>query len=165
MRTHLRSKGLILTAATGFGFLFMPVAQAEYDHSGDGVGKDKKWEQKVEKFHKDLGLTPQQEQQLKAQREQYRAQKQALFGQIKEKTEQMQAELQKPDMNEAKVKQLHAELQSLRSKAADTRLDSVLAVRQVLTPEQFQKFNEKKQGFRGGWHEGKEKHRGMKHKE
>ncbi|MBI4396110.1 MAG: Spy/CpxP family protein refolding chaperone [Elusimicrobia bacterium] len=95
-----------------------------------------------EEVHQQLNLTPEQEKKLEEHRRTHREQAKALHEEQKQKREALRQELEKPELDMAKVKALHDEMKGVHDKLADHRLDGILEVRQVLTPEQFKKFQE-----------------------
>jgi len=111
---------------------------------GEGKWRKERWEENADRVHKKLNLTPEQENQLKAHRESHRKQMQTLREQLKAKRDQIRAELQKSDFNIEEVQKTHGELKALKSQVEDLRLQGILEVREILTPEQFNKFNEMK---------------------
>lgn len=129
-------------------FMCLAVGSGHANEEGQGQFKEKmkqKWEEKMDKIHQELGLTPEQKAKLKAHREGYRSQKKATFEQIKNKKEQITQELQRVNVDEQKIRQLHAELKALKSTAEDARLEGILEVRKILTADQFVKFHELKE--------------------
>lgn len=148
---------------TGLMFSFLLCsnvkALAEHDGAEDKGWMKEKWEQKKAEMHKKLGITPEQEEKLSAQREAHHNQMEVIVKEIKTKKEELQAELQKADFDEGKVKAIHSELKSLKAKMEDARLEKILEVRKVLTSEQFTQFMQMKEDWKGkkGRHHKKDK--------
>ena len=107
---------------------------------GDGESKKVKWEQKISKIYQQLGLTPEQDKQLKDHRDRHRSQMETLHKEIEAKREQIGEELQKTDFDIRKVQQIHGDLKSLKARMEDNRLEGILEVRKILTQDQFSKF-------------------------
>ncbi len=111
-----------------------------------GPGGPEKWEKKrearMQEMHKKLGLTPEQEKRLEEHRKTHQEAGKALREEKREKMEALRLELEKPDMDEARVRAIHAEIKDIQNKLADHRLQGVLEVRHILTPEQFKKFHD-----------------------
>ena len=114
-------------------------------------------EEKRDKIFDELGLSEDQRKQLKEYKASRREEGKEMHQQIKAKKEQLQEELQKSDFNEAQVRQIHQEIKALKDKVEDQRLESILRVRSVLTPEQYGKFKEMKGNY-------KDEHEGFKMK-
>ena len=116
------------------------------EHAGktfDGDEDDSRrtrWEQNISKMYKKLGLTPEQDKKLKDHRDGHRSQMETLHKEIKVKRKLLGEELQKTDFDMSKVQQVHDELKSLKARMEDNRLEGILEVRKILTPEQFSKF-------------------------
>ena len=135
------------------------VQNYSYAFPGGEEGQwSKKWEEKIAEIHKQLGITPQQQERLKAHREQFRSQTKALFQQIKGKKDEISQELQKSNFDINKVRQIHTELKSLQGQMEDNRLEGILEVRKILTPEQFTKFMQMKKEWKEKKHDGFRKH-------
>jgi len=144
-----KQTGIILSLM--FAVLFMPVLPV---HAQDQEGRkfDKKdWEEKVNKMYDKLDLSEEQRQALKKNKEGHRDEMQSLREEIKAKRESLQAEMQKADFNADKVKSINEEIKALQNKMSDQRLEGVLEVREILTPEQFSKFNELKESHHENW--------------
>lgn len=112
---------------------------------------------RMQELYKDLNLTPEQQKQLQENKKKQREQMQALFSGIREKRAQLRQELQKDNLGMDTVNQLNAELKALQAQILDHRLEGILEVRKILTPDQFKQFmskmNERKERFqnrRGG---------------
>lgn len=131
------------------------LAHAEWDgpRHGDKAFKEKMKEHRLE-MQKELGLTKEQQEKLDANRKAQKEQMQVLRKTKQEKMEALRQELQKEQMEEAKINQLNGEIKQLQSQLSDLRINSVMEVRKILTPEQFKKFNAKMEKRR---HEMKEK--------
>ncbi len=107
---------------------------------GEGDSGKMRWEKNISEMYKQLGLTPGQDKQLKDHRDRHRSQMDTLRKEIKVKREQLGEELQKTDFDIRKVHQVHGDLKSLKARMEDNRLEGILEVRKILTPEQFNKF-------------------------
>ena len=136
--------------------LFFCVSNA-YAHGPDKQNwKSEKWKAKKEAMIKEmytqLNLAPDHKSKLEANRKKLKQQKKKLFEEYHAKRKEIGEELQKPELNMKKIKQINSEFKDLMAKKADHRLERILNVRKILTPEQFSKFME----IRG-------KHRWRKH--
>jgi Spy/CpxP family protein refolding chaperone len=95
-----------------------------------------------ESIYKELNLTPEQQQKLEANRKAQREKITQLRTTMMEKKEQLQQALKDPKVVEAKVAPLVSELKSLQARLIDLRVSGILAVKEILSPEQFAKFNQ-----------------------
>jgi Spy/CpxP family protein refolding chaperone len=100
-----------------------------------------------------------QEKKLETHRIEHRAEMEKLMLVVKEKREELKAALEDPKMNHHAVERINDDLKDAHNDMADKRLEGILYVREVLTPEQFKKFlslrpgREGKEGRRGGTRE------------
>lgn len=88
---------------------------------------------------KDLNLSPDQIQKIKQIRSQY----QGRLTQERQAVQQAQQELRELMTGNASTEQVRHkfdQVQTLRQQLADTRMESMLAIRKVLNPEQRQKL-------------------------
>jgi Spy/CpxP family protein refolding chaperone len=107
-----------------------------------GEDWEQKKEEKIKEMHAKLGLDADQQAKLEAHRKDHREEGRALRESLREKRAALRAELEKTSLDEPRVRALHEELKALDARAADHRLNGVLEVRKILTPEQFKKFQE-----------------------
>lgn len=101
-----------------------------------------KMKAKMLEVFKQLDLSPEQEEQLKNHRKNHRGQGKEFRENMKAKKEAIRNELQKEELNMENVYTIHNELKDLLIQKADHRLEGILAVREILTAEQFRKFCE-----------------------
>jgi Spy/CpxP family protein refolding chaperone len=111
-----------------------------YGHKREGG----RMEAKFKEMEKELGLSADQAKKLEEHRKAHREDGRKLMEQMKQKRMELNAELEKPSVNMDRVKVIHNELKDIQNKMADERLDGIVAVRKILTPEQFKKFHEMK---------------------
>jgi Spy/CpxP family protein refolding chaperone len=108
---------------------------------------------------KQLNLTDDQKTQLEANKKQRRDQMKTWAEQMKAQREAMRQELMKKDLDMGKVNAIQSQIKTLEAQMTDNRLNSILEVRKILTPEQFNKFismmeqnRSKMHGFEGRRH-------------
>lgn len=125
----------------------MQVAQAEPGRAGNPADR----EQRRQRMIKELSLSPEQAQKIKAIKEQGREQGRALNQQLRAKRQAMMQYLQSPNANEAQARTLNSDIHTLQKQISELRLKSWFAMRKVMTPEQLQKMNRlKPPGMRSG---------------
>jgi len=114
----------------------------------------------MENFAKDLELTPEQQAQIKAQREEQKTENQAIRKELKTKHQELRQELEKATIDEAKVKGLVSSIAVLESRKLSQHVAGVIAMKKILTPEQQAKMKAKmeerkthRQGKKGGMRE------------
>jgi Spy/CpxP family protein refolding chaperone len=137
-------KRAVRVVLSAFFSLVLSTAVLRADPKGDGAGKD--WEAHREAHFKEmrdkLGLSPDQEKQLQENRKTNQGKMKALREENQTKREALRTELEKPDLDIARINALKAELKDVHNRMDDQRLDGILAVRKILTPDQFKKFSE-----------------------
>ncbi|MEE8359709.1 MAG: periplasmic heavy metal sensor [Candidatus Omnitrophota bacterium] len=126
-----------------------------------GKGKD---------LMKKLGLTEEQEEALREQRKGHREKVRSLMEALKEKKAQLRTELEKEEIDKEKIDSLINEIKPLLGNQIELRVEGALAMREILTPEQYKKFQEfakkkHKQGWRGKGRGNKGSHGGFNNKE
>lgn len=94
----------------------------------------------IQEIYGQLNLTQIQKKQLEDNKIQHRAKMKIARQQRESARKAFQEELMKPQMDMNKINELHNRLKALESQMADDRLNSVLAVRTILTPQQFSEF-------------------------
>lgn len=116
-----------------------------------------KKEAKRQELYKELNLSEEQKKLLEENRNKHKERMKTLFAGMKEKMTFMRQELQKDTLDTAKINQTNNELKKLQTDMLDYRLDRILEVRKILTPEQFKKFMSKIEEPAGRF---KNKHKG-----
>ncbi len=103
-------------------------------------GFTKKMEAKRQQLYKELNLSDEQKKLLEENRNKHKEQMKALFSQMKEERLLIRDELKKDTLDTGKIYQINNELKKMQGQLLDYRLESILEVRKILTPEQFKKF-------------------------
>lgn len=139
-----------------------PVAYA--GHEGDDPEGGKGYRHGGKKgFFKELNLTPEQKEKLDAQREAKKEAHKALREQMKAKMQALHEAISKPGATRADVEGLVTEVNAVKGQMFAQKIDGLFAMKEVLTPEQFTKMQEKHKGWmdkKGKRHEGWGKHPG-----
>ena len=119
--------------------------------------REKREEMKL-KMQEELGLTEEQQQKLEEHRDAHRSQNKVNRETMDKLHEQLKAEVEKEEIDTATITSIHEQIKALDNQIADHRLEGMLEIREILTPEQFKKFHEKfgkGKGPRGRGHGGK----------
>ncbi|MBD2652169.1 Spy/CpxP family protein refolding chaperone [Synechocystis sp. FACHB-383] len=88
-----------------------------------------------------LNLTDSQKQQLEAIRQKYQGQMQSLSEQLRTSQNELRT-LMAGNGSDSEIRAKHSQVANLRQQLGELRFNSMLESRQVLTPEQRQKFSE-----------------------
>ena len=105
-------------------------AQNEENHPG----------QHVQQIFSQLNLTDDQKKLLESNKQDHRARMEGARTELKKTKEELQQEIMAPVLNMVKINKLHSRLKALQNQMEDDKLESILAVRSILTAEQFTKF-------------------------
>ncbi|MEW5896020.1 MAG: Spy/CpxP family protein refolding chaperone [Candidatus Omnitrophota bacterium] len=112
----------------------------------DGQGfKGNSIEKIKARVKEELGLDDVQQQKLDEHRAIHREQSRQYIELTKTLREQLKTELEKTDLDIAKIHSIHEQLKTINNQMADHRLEGILQVREILTAEQFNKFFELKE--------------------
>jgi len=144
MNTHTQKWIWSLGIITALLLTSNVFAESDKREGFDNQERKAKWEQKRMEMQEKLGLSEEQQQQLKAHREKFRSENKDSREQARDLKQQLKAELRKNDVNREEVMRIHNQIKALKSEADDRRLEGILEVREILTPEQFTKFQELK---------------------
>ena len=141
-------KGLRKCLLCAFIFSFLASASAyaganckpgytKQGHSEKGDGKGEKWENKI---YKDLKLTEDQKKLLEENKKVHREKAKASFEKMKTFKEEFNQALMQKDLDMNKINQIQSQVKALQAEMTDDRLNSILEIRKILTPEQFSQF-------------------------
>jgi len=102
---------------------------------GEG-GKEAHFKKMVE----ELQLTPQQKEALDKDRAEFDAKSKDLRDKAHQARMDLKQELDKPTSDKSRIGALASELKALAGQQIDNRIDQVMALKKILTPEQFDKM-------------------------
>jgi periplasmic protein CpxP/Spy len=152
---------MLLIPATGFVIInsaahFSPAFANSLSSSTSILAQDaptqtpaekKERENKGEKMFQQLNLSADQQAQIKSIWEQSKTSNQGLRQQLKTAHDQLKTLLASNTASDAALRQAHQQLQPLTQQMNDQRFETMLKIRNVLTPAQRTKFAElRKQG-------------------
>ena len=131
---------------------------AEWEKKGCGVEGDRKHEA-MKNVIAELGLTPEQQNQIDAQRKKQRKETEALRIKLQARRAVLQEELNKPSVNRAAVSDLVKKVNTIRGDMFSQRIEGILAMKEILTPDQYDELKErmKKMRARGKGRKGDER--------
>ncbi len=127
---------VVATIIMSAAILYAQEARQEPEQD-QGIGQ-----QFQQKMAEELQLTQEQQQKLSENRKGQRQEAKRLITAIKEKQEKLQLQLRDPAVTKAKLKPFIDEIKSLQAQMIEQRINGIFAVRSILTPEQFVKFQE-----------------------
>jgi len=87
-----------------------------------------------------LNLTEDQVNQLKLIKEQDKVAMKAIFAQMRTIKGSFEAEIVKATPDMAKINDLQAQMKTIQGQMLDNHLNSILAIKKIMTPEQFAGF-------------------------
>ncbi len=147
-----RTTAMILAGALIAGTA--TVASADYGRGQHRWGCDRG--DRIERMHKELGLTDQQVTKLRAIRDKYRPQKEKLRDEMRANRDKMRALMDTGNASESSVRKLADAEGRLMSNMIVLHSDMKQEMDKVLTKEQLQKRNE----LREKWREERKERRG-----
>lgn len=103
--------------------------------SSQPAGKAKQEEVKAQIIAK-LHLTPQQQDALENNKKDHRSKTRDLLKNLRDSMKALRDELQKPAIDRPRIDAIHAEIKGTTNALADLRLEGILKIREVLTPDQ-----------------------------
>ena len=133
---------LTFVAAPVFAMDSCPEGQDRDGHEG-----------RISEKMRELNLTPEQEKLLKDTKEAHRAEMKKALESLKEKRQELKTALAKPNVTKQDVAPIAAGINALQAELVDRRIDGILKVKSILTPEQFAKLQDVKKD----WHKGSDK--------
>jgi len=95
-----------------------------------------KRKQAIEDFTEELNLTAEQQEEIKQQRSEQLKENKQIHEQLRVKNQQLRKELEKAELDQAKINSLIAEIADLQGQQLRQRVDGVVSMKEILTPEQ-----------------------------
>ena len=92
---------------------------------------------------KELGLSAEQQKRIEEQRMKNKQRSIEIKRQINTKMVQLKEELNKTKINKAGIKKTISELKNLKGRELEQHVKRILSIREILTPEQYNKLTEK----------------------
>ena len=106
----------------------------------------------------ELKLTPDQEKQLNETKAAHRTEMTGLAGQLKAKRQELKTALANTAATKQSVEPIATQIKALEAQMVDRRIDGILKIKEILTPEQYQKLQSMKEEWQNkprGKHFGK----------
>ncbi|MCM8756469.1 MAG: Spy/CpxP family protein refolding chaperone [Candidatus Omnitrophica bacterium] len=112
-------------------------------HKKDYGFYKKRWEEVISQ----LNLTPEQKDKISKLREDRQRALRELREQFRNKRTQLKEELDKDSIDKVKVERIVSDIKDLMGKMLDKRIEEIIAIRNILSLEQFRLLNERMEGF------------------
>lgn len=100
-------------------------------------------EKMMDNLTRELDLTPEQQGQIKKQRSEHRKKNRELKDEVSAKRLELKQELERQTTNKKRIDSIVAELKILMGNQLSQRVEGILSIREILTPEQFNKFQQR----------------------
>jgi|GEM_PF-1876644 len=149
---HLKRVLPIALLAAALGSSTVLAQPAEGPDASAAVGEEGKYAQRIraavkeainEAIAEELGLTEEQKAQLAEMRKADQATGQELRNSLKTAQKNLKETLSQYDADPATVQSLAAQVKTIQGQMVDHRVASVTKMKEILTPEQFAKIQEK----------------------
>ncbi len=128
-----------------FGFFVVPTLSA--DASSASLQKEKltadryqKREEKMQEIYRQLNLNEEQQKQLADNKLSGQTKKKTLYKELRLHKENLNRELMRANLDMKRINDIQSKIKDLQVQGVDDRLNSILAVRDILTTEQFTQF-------------------------
>lgn len=127
--------------------IIVPTVSAEPPEHGKMGGQMMgKWKQGEKDMFQKLNLTAEQKAKIKQNRREQQGKIEDLQDALNEKQAALRDKLIDPAVKRADVEPITTEIKSLQVQMIDCRTDGIFAVKEILTPEQYAKFQEELKG-------------------
>ncbi len=133
--------GVIMLAASVSAAYAQPCA---YGMERLKAGKDYRFQ----KLAKELNLTDAQKEQIKAQRDSQEEVVKGLRERFHQEMENLRVELDKPDTDKGKIAKISTKIKAAGGDLFDQRINGILAMKEILTPQQYEQLSEKRKAKR-----------------
>ena len=140
MKTLLRQLGYSIAIALAVSLSLAPVTNS-FGQESEQKGKMRG--ERFEAMVKELNLTPEQQLQIASLKNKEKESGVDLMQKMKDCRMRLSQELDKGSIDKAKVYSNIAEMKELIGKRIEQRVDRIIALKEILTPEQFKAFSAK----------------------
>ena len=141
MKTKTLVVSEMLVIAALFFVAVVPVC-AEYEDKPKNARMNKRQEV-VENLIDNLGLSQEQVEQIKKNKKAEIEKNRELHASLREYRQELKSELEKPESDNAEIERIAKSIKSIQADMVDVRIENVLKVKLILTPEQFREFAKK----------------------
>jgi Spy/CpxP family protein refolding chaperone len=122
-------------------FLFSSLVYGVPEKTGEmKMDRENFWESGLENIVNELWLSPEQKTTLLDDQKKAQLERKNIHTAIRTKQQELKEELEKQESDQNAITAIANELKKLQGSMIDQRISSILKVKELLTPEQFQKF-------------------------
>ena len=118
-------------------------AYADGEYAGKWQKMREKRQHAAQEVIHGLGLSAEQMTRIETARSRTQEEKQTMLGKIGEKKRALKDELTRPEPDRARIEALIGEISALKEQKLRQWVDSLLGIREILTPEQYSEFRQK----------------------
>ena len=94
------------------------------------------------RVYEQMKLSDDQKTSLEKNREKHHAAGEKLKKEMRQLKQKLKDELAEPELDEKKISDLKSKINTLQSKLTDLRVNGIMGVRQILSPKQYQLFDQ-----------------------
>jgi len=142
MNIKLTPMGIFMALVSIVSFTLIAPAFAEWD--GQYAETQHKHAGKQD-FMKKLNLSPEQKSQITKQQDMDKEKGKELRDKMQAKRLELKKELERSEVDTNKVNAIITDIKTLTGEQLDLRVNSIMAMKQILTPEQFKKLQDMKE--------------------
>jgi Spy/CpxP family protein refolding chaperone len=146
------SKQIAVLLAVAMGLVFCGISYAQMEEK-----EAQAYKKKAEEVFNKLGLSAQQEAQVKEARKLNREMAKKLSQELQEKRKALAAELDKIKPDPQKIKVLVYALKDVQGRLIEQRVEGILKLKEILSPEQYRTFSDTLKGMRQERNKGERK--------
>ena len=143
----MKKSSQILIVALIISIFTVAAAFAEPNPSQGGRSRDK-----MDAIKQELNLTPEQDKLLTEVKSSHRAEMESLVQALKTRRQELKAALGKAGVTRQQIEPIASQIKALQAQMVDRRIDGILRIKQILTPEQFQKLQNAREEWRKSGH-------------
>lgn len=114
-----------------------------------GQEKGKSHDEAFDRIVNELNLSPSQKDEIAKERSSRKAESENIRAELKQKRNELSEELEKESSDKSRISAIISEMKELTARRMEQRVESILALKKVLTPSQYKALNEKTRGLRG----------------
>ena len=101
----------------------------------------------INKVINELNLTSEQSERILKQRNAHRKGRDESRQLLRDRRKQLRTELEMSDTDRVRIDRVAGEIKKLQARMLDERIESVLEIKEVLTPAQYEVFRGKTKSF------------------